>query len=130
MRLPLLIAAAAPILVAADHTPALGSPERQAVLDALRPAIETRFKVPIEFKVERLCVENGWAVVLAEPQTKDHRPAPWRNAMPKDQYDITGDQVSAVLRVKKGRWNLTESDIGATDVWYVDMIPKSLLNGC
>lgn len=130
MRLPLIAAAIAPLLIAAVQHPAAGSAERRAVLDALRPAIEAKFRVPIEFKVNQICVENGWAVVLAAPQTKDGRAAPWRNAMTKDEYDLGGDDVSAVLRLKGGRWNLVESDLGATDVWYEKLVPTSLLQGC
>ena len=34
------------------HEPAKGSPERAAILDAIRPAIEAEMRGPVGFKVE------------------------------------------------------------------------------
>ena len=126
----LLAALAATPALAAPHTPPAGSAERKAVLDALRPSIETKFGVPVEFVPHHFCVDSGWAVVIADPQRKGGGKVPWQRVMSRDAYDNGGVEVSAVLRFRNGRWNLVDSAFGATDVWYEGLVPASLRGGC
>jgi hypothetical protein len=49
-------------------TPPQGSPERAAVLDALRPSFETMFGPPIQFRVETLRMAGDFAWVVVHPQ--------------------------------------------------------------
>lgn len=52
----------------AARTPAPGSKERKAILDALRPRIEAMVGKKVEFVVARLDVACGYARLLATPQ--------------------------------------------------------------
>lgn len=52
----------------AAHTPAPGSKERKAIMDALRPRIEAMVGKKVEFVVARLDVACGYARLLATPQ--------------------------------------------------------------
>lgn len=133
VRYTLAVVVALSPVAAADqraHAPAAGSAERKSVLDALRPSVEARFRAPVEFLQPNICIWNGWATVVADPRRKGGGAVPWRNYLSKDEYELGGDQVSAVLRVKQGRWNLVDSAVGATDVWCLNLVPAPLRSGC
>jgi hypothetical protein len=55
-------------------TPASGSPEREAILDALRPTFEKVLGKPIEFRVSSLRVAAGFAWVVVHPQRANGMP--------------------------------------------------------
>jgi hypothetical protein len=112
------------------HAAAPGSSERRAILDALRPSVEVRFGVPVQFVPSQVCVMDGWSVVIAEPRRKDGGAVPWRRAMDRDAYELGGVEVTGVLRFRQGRWNLIRSEIGQTDVWYEGLVPRALARGC
>ena len=71
-RLFVAVAALALMAFSAAYTsPGPGSPQRKAILDALRPAVERQLGVrPIEFVVEEIRVGGGWAFVRVNPQLK------------------------------------------------------------
>ena len=55
-------------------TPQPGSPERKAILDALRPTFEALLGAPIEFRVSSLRVAAGFAWVVVHPQRPNGTP--------------------------------------------------------
>ena len=102
--------------------------ERKAVLDALRPAVEARLGPNVEFVVQVLRVENGWAFVMADPQRKGGQLINGNRYF--DDFDnMDGLRVDAVLQLRNGRWRVVEHAIGATDVWHCDVGPRSLKRG-
>lgn len=111
------------------YSPLPGSPERSAILDALRPSIEAQLGPNIEFVVKDFKVYRGWAFVLADPQRKGGAAIDGRRYFP-DWYDIGGLETSAILRFQHGRWNLVASNIGATDVWYCHIGPQAIHPYC
>jgi hypothetical protein len=56
------------------HTPAKGSPERQAILDAVREEYKEGADHPAEFKVNYLKVHNGWAWINVTPLDASGKP--------------------------------------------------------
>jgi hypothetical protein len=129
MTLALLGAAIA--VAAQAHTPPPGSPERKAVLDALRPAIEAKLDPPIEFVVETIEVEQGWAFVQAEPQRRGGGTIDGRRYYSADDWDfMDGLTVTALLRLRDGRWTLVDHAIGATDAWYCGRSPIARIAHC
>jgi hypothetical protein len=125
-----LCALSSPASAQATRTPPLGSAERRDVLDALRPSVEARFRVTVRFVPRELCVHGDWALVIADARRPDGGEVPWRNYMSREEHDVGGHEVSAVLRRRGGRWNLIDSAIGATDVWYEDLVPKGTFADC
>ena len=100
-------------------TPPAGSPQRRAILDALRPAIEARLGPDIEFVVRSIDIRGGWAVVTADPQRRGGRAIDARRYFPADDLEfMDGITVTAVMRFQGGRWRHVQHAIGATDVWY------------
>jgi len=80
------------------HTPAKGSEERQAIMDALRAEFDNRqspyytsHRGTIVFVVNRLQVHNGWA---------------WMNGYPhsSDSQDSFGEYNGFLLHLQGGQW--------------------------
>lgn len=114
-----------------SYSPAPGTPERTAVLNALRPSIEAELGPSVEFVVEEIRMKDGWALVHAAPQRKGGRKIDWRRYYsPSDWSVMDGLGVTAILRHSNGRWNLVDRVIGATDVWWCDRIPSGLSDVC
>ena len=122
-----MIAFQAALLALAVAAPA--STERQAVLDALRPAVEARLGPNIEFVVAHLRIEDGWAFVIVDPQRKGGKPIDGWAIFGEHFDNMDGLRTEAVLRRTKGRWRVVDWGIGATDVWYCDVGPKKLKRG-
>ena len=104
-------------------------PERKAVLDALRPAVEAKIGGSVEFVVAHIRVEDGWAFVIADPQRRGGKPIDIRKVFPDHWDNMDGLRVEGVLQKRRGRWHLIDMGIGATDVWYCDVGPKALKRG-
>lgn len=76
------------------YTPARGSAERKAIMDAMR-AHRRRFDPrPVTFVVSHLRVQRGWAWLAVQPQSPDGR----------SRYE--GEE--ALLRRRNGRWTVAE----------------------
>jgi hypothetical protein len=110
------------LLVAA--APSFG--ERKEVLDALRPAVEKKLGPDVEFVVALLRVEDDWAFVIADPQSKGGKAIDGWKIFGDDFGNMDGLRVDAVLKRERGRWRVVDHAIGATDVWYCDVGPKRL----
>lgn len=85
------------------HTPAPGSAERQAIMDALREHLRTNLgnlAADVTFEVNHLKVHNGWA---------------WVDVTEK-RADGTGDGWDTLLRKEKGRWKVKESPFGLDEI--------------
>ena len=100
--------------------------ERKAVLDALRPAVESKLGPNVEFVVQVIRVEDDWAFVMADPQRKGGNAINGRQVFGEDFDNMDGVRVDAVLQLQNGRWEVVDYGIGATDVWYCDVGPKTL----
>jgi len=109
-------------LAAVTPTPA----ERKAVLDSLRPAVESKLGPNVEFVVQVIRVEDGWAFVMADPQRKGGKAIDGNRIFGEHFDNMDGLRVEAVLQLKRGRWEVVDYGIGATDVWYCDVGPKTL----
>lgn len=118
--------------VSATAPPAAGSAQRAAIMDALRPAIERKLAGPVEFVVQRAAVQDGWALVIAEPQRPGGGKINPRRHFPNEVIEfMDGLTINAILRFSGGGWTLVDHAIGPTDVWYcsVEGPPRSL-TGC
>ncbi len=118
------------LLLASSFTvPPPGSPSRKAILDALRPAVEKQLGPSIEFKVTLIRVQGEWAFVIADPQRKSGKPIDGWRIFGEHFGNMDGLRVEAVLRRQRGRWAVVDHGMGATDVWYCDVGPRSLKAG-
>jgi len=72
------------------HTPAKGSPERKAIMDALREGDKNNFDKPVVYMVNYLRVHNGWA---------------WTDVTPMDDKGkALAEGEQALLHYENGKW--------------------------
>jgi len=131
-RLAAFAAIALSLLSAVPAVAQVAGAQRRAILDALRPPIERRLQGPVEFVVRRIGVQNGWALVIADPQRPGGGRIDGRRIFGEDYENMDGLTVNGILRFSNGRWRLVDHAIGPTDVWYCDPAlgaPRSL-TGC
>ena len=97
-------------------------PLRKSLLDALRGPIEKDLAQPVQFVVTTLRVQDNWAFVVANPQTKtgqpiDYKATHYAQAIADGVFD--GGTVFALLKADAGNWSVKEFVIGPTDVAYL-----------
>jgi hypothetical protein len=107
-------------------TPKQGSPERKAIVDALRVPIQKRLKQKVIFKIDRLKLKEGFAFIAAQPLQPDgkqinYRGTPYQEAIEAGAFD---DTVMALLKKQGKKWKVLIYVHGATDVPYVDWPEK------
>lgn len=78
----------------ANLTPSPGTPERKAVLDALREEVRRLHALDVVFVVRHLKVNAGWSWLHAQPQSPDGQ----------QRYE----DVSALLQIQDGVWKVVE----------------------
>lgn len=99
------------------HTPGVGSPERRALVNAMRGHVERELGPKIIFIVERLSVAGDWCfarVVPRRPNGKavDFAKTKYREATHSRALDVTGE---ALLKKTDGGWSLVEWHFSGTD---------------
>jgi hypothetical protein len=112
--------------VTEPYTPERGSPERKAIVDALRRPVEKQLRQQVMFKINHLKVHKGWAFLLGVPQRPDgsaieYRGTPYQDAIESGAFD---DGIVALLHRVSGKWKVVQYVIGATDVPYVEWDKK------
>ncbi len=76
------------------YTPAKGSQERKAILDALRDEVLRLHNLRVIFVVSYMKVQNGWAWVQVRPQSPDG----------KNKYE----GILALIHKESNRWKVVE----------------------
>ncbi|HYF35597.1 MAG TPA: hypothetical protein VD994_09935 [Prosthecobacter sp.] len=120
--LTVFIGALITALSAEPTTPKAGSPERKAIMDALRIPVQAELKQPVIFKVDRLKVLDGWAFLGGVPLKPgggeiNYRGTVYEEAIREGAFD---GGIFALLRKKDGQWQSVRYSLGATDVPYVE----------
>ena len=127
MRAKLLVAISLSLFAIAlqaqtPYTPEKGSPERKAILDALRIPVERDLKQKVVFVAENFNVLGSWAFVSGTPQnanggSPDYSRTQYADALDSGAFD---NNFFALLRKTAGKWKVTTYAIGCTDVCYSD----------
>lgn len=102
-------------------TPAVGSPERTAIMDAARIPISERLGQQVVFVVSTLRSSGSWAYLSAVPHLPDGRPLDWSRTPYRDAWeaDAMSDLVLVLLVNDGSGWRALRHIIGPTDVaWY------------
>ena len=117
------------------HTPAPGSAERKAIMDALRVPAEKDLGQQVIFNVDKLNVVGDWAYARVSPTRPngdeiDFARTKYREAVEAGAFDAQGE---ALLRRTGDKWKVLEWAFGGTDVasaaWAdKHRMPKSLLD--
>ena len=105
-------------LAMAASSPAAGSAERRAILDAARRPAEARLHQDIQFHVHQLNVTDGWAFLHAQMQRRGGRPVDF-SGTPDAEAALNGgksNSFAALLRRQAERWRVVAFVVGPTDV--------------
>ncbi len=118
----LLLIAAAAVSAQQAYTPEKGSPERKAILDALRIPVERDLKQKVVFVADNFKVQGVWAFVSGTPQNANGGDPDYARTKYADQVDSGAfdNNFFALLKKTGGKWKVTTYSIGCTDVCYVD----------
>ena len=102
--------------------PAKGSERRAAILDILRPVVETKLKQKIVFVINTINVQGSWVFVDGRLQTPEGKVPNWKNTQYAEaaKYGAQSDGISALLKRSGKGWRIVTQAIGCTDVCYVD----------
>jgi hypothetical protein len=110
-----------PAIAATDIvSPPVGSPERAAIMDALRTRYESLFGKPVVFKTAKLQVAAGFAYVAVHPQRPNGTPIEkqvFEHAFPKacfqDRFGMTNEYW---MKKEGSNWTIAvQSDMCADD---------------
>lgn len=108
-----------PAPVTSPHT---GSPLRQQILDAVRPAVEADLGQPVRFNVSSIRTDGIWAYLSATPLTPEYQPVDY--SATKYAADIEegafDDWLCALVEREGDIWIVRALEIGATDAPFVD----------
>ncbi len=117
------------------YTPEPGSPERKAIMDALRVPAEKDFRQKVIFNVDKLTVIGDWAYARVSPTLPNgdeinFSRTKYREAVEAGAFDAQGE---GLLRRTGDKWKVLEWAFGGTDVasaaWSdKHRMPKSLLD--
>ncbi len=117
------------------HTPAAGSEERKAIMDALRVPAEKDLGRKVIFRVDHLRVAGNWAFARVVPLLPnggeiDYSRTKYRTQLEEGAFDA---EAECLLRRDGDEWTVLEWRFGATDtetqIWVEKYrIPKSLLD--
>ena len=104
------------------YEPPKGSPERKAILDALRIPVERDLKQKVVFVADNFKVQGNWAFVSGTPQTTNGGEPDYSRTKFADAYDSGAfdNNFFALLKKTGGKWKVTTYAIGCTDVCYAD----------
>lgn len=123
MLAPVLLLAVATTAQAQQrpHTPERGSPERNALMDALREPVQRELGKRVIFEVRELRVLGDWAFADVSPRDPDGSPLDYSGTPMEEAWrdGFVDDGMYAVLRRTNGRWRVLRYAIGPTDVAWI-----------
>ena len=112
-------------------------PDRRALMDAIRPALERETQGPVEFGVRELRRSGDFAFGVLNPQRPGGTPIRWQDtrfaqALRAGAFD--GGTTYVLWRWESGGWRVLEYAIGPTDVVWIDWqqrhrLPEALFSG-
>jgi hypothetical protein len=103
------------------HSPATGSAERTAILDAARQPAVNELGKPVQFVVKQIDVLDGWAFLHARMQspggqTIDYAGTRYAEA---DAHGHKSSSYAALLKRQGDAWNVVAYSVGPTDVAWI-----------
>jgi hypothetical protein len=116
----LLLAFSSVAAAQSAYTPEKGSPERKAILDALRLPIERDLKQKVVFVADNFRVQGNFAFVSGTPQNSSGEDPDYARTKYAHQVDSGAfdNNFFALLKKTAGKWRVATHAIGCTDVCY------------
>lgn len=121
------------VILGEISTPAKGSQERAAIMNAARHGVTDLLGTSVVFIVDVLRSDGTWAYLQAVPAAEDGSPLDWDATQFAQEIraGVMSDVYMALLQKVDGQWLLVDSILGPTDLaslGWVDSfgIPESL----
>jgi hypothetical protein len=110
------------LLAQTAYEPPKGSPERKAILDALRTPVERDLKQKVVFVADNFKVHGNWAFIAGTPQGANGDAPNYRGTQYYDAFESGAfdNNFFALMRKTGGNWKVRTYAIGCTDVCYAD----------
>jgi len=112
------------------------SPERKAILNALKEALRPDLNLTPKLVVKKLVTKNGFAYFIGRVKNEkggeiDFRKTAYKEAVKEGVFD--GDRTNALLRKTGNKWKVLTFVIGPTDVpwgcwWKKFKAPKDIFD--
>ena len=104
------------------YTPAKNSPERAAILDALRIPVSKELKQPVSFLATNFKVQGNWAFVGGRARNAKGGEPNWKITEYQQRIDADSfeDNLFALLKKTGGKWRVVTYMIGCNDVCYLE----------
>lgn len=102
-------------------TPAKDSPERTAIMDALRVPVGKELKQEVIFAVDKLKVQGDWAFLSGQPKSKNGGEPDWKITRYQafiDRGDFE-EGLHALLKNTGGKWEVVKYMMNCHDVCYL-----------
>lgn len=103
------------------YSPEKDSPERTAIMDALRVPVGKELKQEVIFTVDKLKVQGDWAFFSGEPKSKGGGEPNWKITKYQEFID-NGDfekGLHALLKNTSGKWEVVKYMMNCHDVCYM-----------
>ncbi|MCB1439602.1 MAG: sel1 repeat family protein [Nitratireductor sp.] len=103
------------------YTPAKGTAERSAIMDAARVPINSELGQQVIFVVDQLRTDGRWVFLQANPRKPDGTQINWNATQFAGAWraDTMSDVVMVLLENRNGIYRVVDYVIGPTDVyWY------------
>lgn len=102
------------------YTPDKGSPERKAILDALRVPVERELKQRIVFVTDNFKIKGNWAFVSGRPTTPSGGKPNLKGTKFEGAEDMFDNNFFGLLKKTNRKWKVVTHALGCTDVCYAD----------
>lgn len=108
----------------AIHTPARGTPERVALMDAARAVITPELGQPVIFLPGTLYSQGDWAFLSAEPLRPDGTPLDWFQTPFAEAWrnDAMSTEIMVLMHNNGSGWHAVDHVIGPTDVYWLNWV--------
>lgn len=102
------------------YTPARGTAERRAIMDAARVPMTRELGQRVIFQVSELRTDGTWCYLEAEPLNPDDSRLDWSASAYAQDWanDMMSDLVMVLLRRQGSGWHVIDYVIGPTDVYW------------
>jgi len=103
------------------HSPATGSAERVAILDAARKPVADELGKPVQFVVKQIDVQGSWAFLHARMQSPGGQTIDYADTRYADAaaHGHKSSSYAALLQRQGESWSVLAYSVGPTDVAWI-----------
>lgn len=105
----------------AVFTPEKNSPERKAILDALREPVAKELKQDVSFIADKLKVQGDWAFIAGKARNAKGGEPDWKITKYRELIESGDfeDNLFALLKKTDGKWSVVKYMMSCLDVCYL-----------